>query len=141
MISNVGRGVINKKRLVEDCYQLDILTLSRIFDLEWFYTLELGFNKNRARIGVIIDRGYVKLRYEIKRKDGTSTEYEYSIKIDKTRCYFGGVRYWFRCLYCDRRCRILYMPYNREIFKCRLCYNLTYRTQQEGIRANIFRFF
>ncbi len=41
----------------------------------------------------------------------------------------GGVRRWFRCLSCQRRCSILY---GGKRFRCRKCYNLAYSTQNES---------
>lgn len=40
----------------------------------------------------------------------------------------GGLRLWFSCLSCQRRCRILY---GGEHFRCRLCHGLKYETQYE----------
>ena len=40
----------------------------------------------------------------------------------------GGSRVWFKCLSCQRRCRILY---GGSRFRCRLCYRLKYETQYE----------
>ena len=40
----------------------------------------------------------------------------------------GGTRLWFKCLSCQRRCRILY---GGGRFRCRLCHRLKYETQYE----------
>jgi hypothetical protein len=37
------------------------------------------------------------------------------VRITTTPCHFGGVRYWFQCPRCDRRCAILYPQV------CRIC--------------------
>lgn len=37
------------------------------------------------------------------------------VQITTTPCHFGGVRYWFLCPSCNRRCAILYPQF------CRIC--------------------
>ncbi len=55
------------------------------------------------------------------------------ILLLKTKCYFGGFRYWFECpIYrnkklCKRRIRILYRK--DDSWGCRRCHNLTYSSQ------------
>jgi len=51
------------------------------------------------------------------------------IAITTTRPNYGGVRYWFRCPYCRRRCGIMYIhPFGHV--GCRICLNLTYPRQR-----------
>lgn len=62
---------------------------------------------------------------------------EYIIPIITTRPHLGGTRYWFRCPVvrdgkrCGRRVRKLYLPPGLNVFGCRDCYHLTYRSVQE----------
>jgi hypothetical protein len=42
-----------------------------------------------------------------------------------------GVRWWFMCPACGRRCFCLYSPSPNAAFFCRLCWQLSYRTQYE----------
>ncbi len=42
----------------------------------------------------------------------------------------GGLRRWFQCLSCKRRCTILY---GGTKFRCRKCYGLAYSTQNENV--------
>lgn len=49
------------------------------------------------------------------------------IKFASTFCYFGGVRWWFVCPKCGRRCYKLYRPRHRRYFACRICHELKYR--------------
>jgi hypothetical protein len=51
---------------------------------------------------------------------------------DTTEPFFGGLRFWWLCPECGRRCGILYLPPKRTYFKCRLCHRLTYRSSQEA---------
>jgi hypothetical protein len=49
-----------------------------------------------------------------------------------TSCRYGGVRWWFRCPTCTRRCAVLYRPTYRHRFVCRQCNHLTYTSAQEA---------
>jgi hypothetical protein len=61
---------------------------------------------------------------------------DYVIRITTTRPRIGGVRYWFRRPVehdgkpCGRRVKKLYLPPDKEIFGCRYCHDLTYRSCQ-----------
>ena len=54
------------------------------------------------------------------------------IPLDRTRPRYGGVRWWFRCPSCARRCAKLYLPPGAECFACRRCHRLAYQSQREG---------
>jgi hypothetical protein len=62
---------------------------------------------------------------------------DYLIPITRTWPYIGGVRYWFKCPVehngkpCGRRVKKLYLPPGAQVFGCRECYALTYRSCQE----------
>ena len=43
--------------------------------------------------------------------------------------HFGGVRHWFSCPSCGRRCRILY---GGARFRCRLCRGARYESQYQA---------
>lgn len=45
------------------------------------------------------------------------------VAVETTPCHFGGVRYWFLCPFCERRCAVIY---NKG---CRLCANGKYRSE------------
>jgi hypothetical protein len=52
---------------------------------------------------------------------------------------FGGVRYWFRCPGCGRRCAILYLPSRPYSFACRWCYGLRYYSQRTDFADRMHR--
>lgn len=52
------------------------------------------------------------------------------IRLTTTRPHWGGERFWFRCE-CGRRSGRLYLPAGETAFRCRPCYELTYRSAQE----------
>lgn len=51
------------------------------------------------------------------------------VKLDTTPQNLGGVRHWWLCPRCGRRCGVLY---GGKYFWCRQCHNLTYQTSQSG---------
>jgi hypothetical protein len=66
------------------------------------------------------------------------TEYKYPVVIDTTPCNFGGERPWFRCPgvvdgeTCGRRVGKLHNPPLGELFLCRDCYDLGYRSSRRS---------
>ena len=53
---------------------------------------------------------------------------------------YGGVRWWFACPYCRRRCGKLYLPPGgSRRFACRRCHNLRYATQREDPGERLYR--
>lgn len=53
-----------------------------------------------------------------------------TVFLDKTRCHYGGFRYWFKCPRCTKRSAVLY---NRDsVFLCRQCHKLPYLSQRES---------
>ena len=59
-------------------------------------------------------------------------EINYYINFTRTKCNFGGYRWWFICpnQNCGRRVRVLYRSPNSRYYVCRHCHNLTYRSKQ-----------
>lgn len=86
-------------------------------------TLHYAFVENKQGFRILWLRSMV---WQDKRLD-----LEQRIPLMTTRPYFGGVRWWFACLSCQRRVGRLYLPPGRNYFACRHCYNLTYRSAQE----------
>jgi len=60
----------------------------------------------------------------------------YEVKLETTRCHFGGIRWWFICplsrdgIPCGRRVGVLYVV--GKYAGCRHCYNLTYKSCQDS---------
>jgi hypothetical protein len=51
-----------------------------------------------------------------------------TVALESLSLHFGGLRWWFRCPKCDRRCAKLYLLEGR--FICRLCCNLAYQSSR-----------
>ncbi len=76
------------------------------------------------------DRTEIFLSYSATQEGSTSGSMSYSVGVERTTCYYGGTRPWFRCpnASCGRRSRFLYQ--RGRFFLCRLCANLTYSSRQ-----------
>lgn len=55
-------------------------------------------------------------------------EHTYTIPVEKQSCHYGGYRYYFNCVLCKCRMRMLYHT-GKSIFLCRQCLNLSYESQ------------
>ena len=60
------------------------------------------------------------------------------VYLESTPLPFGGLRWWFRCPGCKRRCTKLYLPRGASAFLCRECHDLTYATCIEGKSTTAF---
>ena len=58
-----------------------------------------------------------------------SNKYTQEIDITSTIGSFGGFVYWFICLGCKRRVKKLHLSQNENVFLCRHCHHLAYRSQ------------
>jgi hypothetical protein len=81
-----------------------------------------------------VDRlhGSVKYRYTLAGK-----YIEHTAWLTQTDCNYGGVRYWYRCGYCDRSVSDLYFS-NGEC-ACRHCFKLAYKSERETWSGQQFR--
>lgn len=58
-----------------------------------------------------------------------SNKYIQEIDITSTIGNFGGFVYWFVCPGCKGRAKKLHLSQNENVFLCRHCHHLAYRTQ------------
>lgn len=144
MISTImGRYYSDKRIEVEDCKNVDVFWLKKHGYLSCFKSGGITWKiyGEEHSIGVdgnVLDEDdlYVRLYYRITRFDGETKQMDYKVPLVRTKCYFGGFRYWFICpiynqgIYCGRRVAILYK--DGDYFTCRKCSNLAYRSQNEN---------
>ena len=52
------------------------------------------------------------------------------VRLDWTRCNYGGKRPWFLCPECNRRAAVLYLELRQ--LRCRKCLDLAYPSQNES---------
>lgn len=74
------------------------------------------------------DGEYIEYGIETDRLILTSSDQ--ILSLDKTRCNYGGFRYWFKCPRCSKRSEVLYEKYDE--FLCRKCHKLPYSCQRES---------
>ena len=125
---------------VEDCLTLDINRLvkdgligpdSRAGSLNWTRT-----GRQVASVGYRVDSfgpadTTFRLSY-IVGQGGNKRPVKEAIRLQTTWPYFGGARWWFTCPNCVRRVAKLHSPPGGDLFLCRTCYGLTYRSQREA---------
>jgi hypothetical protein len=135
----VGRGVVRKKTRVDRALGLDIVWLTRRADIGLPLMGSMSWESGRGEISTIglevQPGGHLRLHYAATGHDGVTIDYDYWVPLDTTPCFYGGRRWWFVCpnATCRRRCRILYLSSTSGYFLCRICQNLTYRSQQVGL--------
>ena len=77
----------------------------------------------------------VKLSYAIDQE-----MIEIPVRLVTTRTQFGGRRWWLKCPLtvngspCNRRVGRLYLPPREQLFGCRECHRLSYRSSQQAHR-------
>jgi hypothetical protein len=138
-----GRHWTSVKATTSQYYGLDIRRWPRDVLLTpglAFRTCWVQDGKELISVNVRTELDRVILSYGYRRTDGqTWQSLEYSVRIEWTRCNYGGKRAWFRCPArgCGRRAAILYL--GGEFFACRHCYQLVYQCQREPAHARALR--
>jgi hypothetical protein len=75
-----------------------------------------------------VERSGLRLNYRTRWRSGEWQDINELIPFIETATNFGGWRRWFKCLTCERRCRIIY---GGSYFRCRRCWGLKYDSQYE----------
>jgi len=140
------------KITVEQCLIFSIFALKRDGILKHAdgWTGASMWRNNRGEQTAAIRTTYmpqsqaIQLEYVVtENATGRNTNVCYTVNVTRTRCNFGGWRYWFVCptsrpgSTCNRRVGKLYLPPGGVYFGCRHCYNLTYRSCQESKRSRM----
>jgi hypothetical protein len=81
-------------------------------------------------INVHATRSRVELTYRISTNGGEWQNRSDQVEMSQTTCRFGGMRNWFQCPCCGRRCELLYLRFAR--FACRTCNRVSYASQSGG---------
>jgi hypothetical protein len=61
-----------------------------------------------------------------------------AVKLLRSYPHFGGIRYWFRCPGCGRRCGRLYATESHQRVACRQCHGLRYYLQHDKALAGAY---
>jgi hypothetical protein len=137
---NSGRwGWHSKKTQVEECHKWRITGLKDYLTPGFWGTSRWMMGENQVgSIGFHVlgnERPTaLQVSYTIGARSGHPEEFDYPVNLTTTTLPWGGVRYWFICSLqgCGRRVGCLYLPSGGKYFGCRHCYNLTYKSRQEG---------
>ena len=123
-----------KKICVEDCLRLFATRLARVTPL---CSATLTWTQDGANLGSIsffrLTDTSVTLHYDVN-----GMVMKLPVDMNTTPLPWDSLRYWFTCPNCSRRVAHLYLPNGMEIFACRHCYNLTYRSSQTNSRWRRF---
>lgn len=134
------------KVTVEDCYSISVQFLKKRkhFDAIGATSGNIVWSIRGERLGgvdfiVSTVEGFIRFDYK-SRGRGVSDEWkekDYSVGLVTTPCYFGGVRYWFKCNGCGARVGTLYL-YGGLDFLCRGCLDLSYKSRNYSKRFRGF---
>lgn len=104
-----------------------------------------GFNESSIgfEINLYGDDPIMRVHYtSTDNWSGEKTDYDYPIYLMKTKCQFGGYRWWFICSYCCQKVTTLMTPTHQGRYACRGCLKLSYNSRQRsyhGRYAPLFR--
>jgi hypothetical protein len=145
----MGRHRWTSRFTVEECLPLDVESvrdagvlgsaLGSVCTSSWISgsgeglgSIECSVVRNQPDcLAVHIRRQYARLESVLRLVD------ECMIPIATTRPHLGGRRFWFRCPVvrdgkpCGKLAGRLYLPPEEQVFACRICHNLTYKSAQQ----------
>ena len=89
-------------------------------------------NGGQSEGGVSIYGGdeFITLKYTVTKNDHEPDHIEQRINITHTACHLGGSRPWFSCPDCE--CRAGVLINTGQLFSCRKCCELPYKSQMES---------
>ncbi len=135
-----GSGRAGGKTLTSQMTELNIRFLHRHglikkATLSPLNLLHKGRNESE-NIHIRVDAQQLSINYFYREYSGECHPICLIIKFDWTSCHFGGHRPWFLCPKCRRRVAILYAEKN---FRCRICRNLAYPSENESPADRLLR--
>jgi hypothetical protein len=137
-----GAGRPGWRRKCKQSLPLDIRALHRRGRLQsgasfgWRWTSD---GEPCGNIGLRAGDHSLELSYTWTPGGGQPTRMRYDVQLERTRCRFGGLRSWFRCPWCGRRCVVLYGLSGDGYFGCRRCLNLAYASEAEDAISRLWR--
>lgn len=110
-------------RLTTDLLALDIRPLARKGHLRTGNRSTVTWTRSCTKNSIAIEAAHsaVTLSYTTQ-----GMQQRYSVHVTQTHCHLGGLRHWWLCPRCDKRCAILY---GGAVFVCRKCARLHYPSQ------------
>ena len=133
-----GSGRRGGREVTADYRRLDVRQLQRARVLtpgwrgDWCWYRR---GEKRAEINIEVGEASIQLRYRAADR-GEWKDYDYTVRLSRSSCHYGGERPWFLCPHCGRRVAILY---GGAVFACRHCRALAYEVQREDVMDRIAR--
>jgi len=135
-------GNYSGKSLIEECLMISIYRLNRLRLLRQSGSALLSWQNSQGgsagAVKVTIDLAANKCTLDYvttNRFTGTKKQLNYPISLVTAPCYYGGLRYWFKCPGCGERRACLHS--NGSYFLCRRCHGLAYASQSESHNSRI----
>jgi len=148
----MGRYYYSKKDTVNNYKSISIKFLKQHKQLVGYCSGGISWTRGGEKVGSVsyhVDISYpgaehIRFEYTTTIRDtGEKIDRDYKVRLEPTKCNYGGQRWWFICNYCKRRVGVLYI--GDSDFACRHCYNLTYESRNEsrrgffGVMENFFK--
>jgi hypothetical protein len=108
--------------------------IPRYFSWQWTRGDEPAGN-----IRIRADGDQLQLTYTWTPYGGQPQALDYTVKIVRTPCRYGGTRPWFECPRCWDRRAVLYGVANDGRFGCRRCMRLAYASETEDACGRSWR--
>ena len=139
--SSGNRWRYGAKSTTDDYRALDVRCWAREGMLRPGYWGGWKWTRNSETVASIqmrAEQDHVTLIYRHRSGDGEWKDEQFSVRIVRTSCNFGGSRAWFICpaVGCSRRVAILY---GGGTFACRHCYQLAYASSREEAGDRMIR--
>jgi hypothetical protein len=121
--SGSGRNRSRDRDLIEECDCVDINQI-----IKYGFTLypAIVFTESNGEFKCISITHVFNSQSQL-------IESNQAINLLITYPHFGGERYWFECPECKKRVMKVYKPKHSMIFKCRVCNDLIYQSQESNV--------
>jgi hypothetical protein len=139
-----GAGRPGWKRKAEQSMAFDVRQIARkgllkpgAFSWHW----SNNYEEHVGSVGVRVagDTGRVVLSYQWTPYNSEPRQVECSLWIERTPCNYGGVRPWFLCPSCGRRCAVVYFGAPSGRYACRHCVRVAYLSQCDDEMGRLWR--
>ena len=138
----MSRHYPNKKREANSLCRIDVFWLKKHkyldFPSQGFITWSQPSTIRSAvkvQVFAVGENKYMQLSYKIG-PGNSKTKFMCKYELTTTPCNYGGGRYWFICITCNRRIGVLY--FGKTLFLCRHCLNLSYESKNENRRGKYY---
>jgi len=124
-----GRIKSRERDLIQHCDSLDVSIIYR-----WGEVLFPVYAFIEQKDG----KAYLCIDYRISWM-GPRMNYTDRFELEYTHPGFGGKRYWIVCNQCGKRVGKLYRPNSEYYFRCRICHDLMYISQESNIYDGLLK--